>query len=140
MKVKFTILGEPQGKGRPRFSKVGNYVRTRTPDETVLYENLIRTEYQRQCGSVRFPDHEPLDMRILAYYTIPASASKKKQREMEERRIRPTKKPDGDNIMKVIADSLNQVAYRDDACLVDVQLRKFYSRQPRVEVTIQEVR
>lgn len=137
MKVEFTILGEPQGKGRPRFSKVGNYVRTRTPDETVLYENLIRTEYQRQCGSVRFSDNEPLDMRITAYYTIPASASKKKQREMEEKVIRPTKKPDWDNIGKVIADSLNQIAYRDDAQVVDSEVRKFFSARPRVEVVIQ---
>lgn len=137
MKAKFVILGEPQGKGRPKFSNRGGKVITRTPDETVIYENLIRTEYQRQCGSVRFPDDEPLDMRIVAYYTIPASASKKKQREMEEKIIRPIKKPDWDNIGKVIADSLNQVAYRDDAQIVDSQVRKFYSRQPRVEVVIQ---
>ena len=135
MKVEFTILGEPQGKGRPRFSKVGNYVRTRTPDETVLYENLIRTEYQRQCGSVRFPDNEPLDLRIMAYYTIPASASKK--REMEEKIVRPTKKPDWDNIGKVVADSLNRIAYRDDAQVVDSEVRKFFSTRPRVEVSIQ---
>ena len=56
---------------------------------------------------------------------------------MEEKRIRPIKKPDWDNIGKVVADSLNQVAYRDDAQVVDSQVRKFYSRQPRVEVTIQ---
>lgn len=38
MKVKFTVYGEPQGKGRPRFSKVANHVKTRTPDETILYK------------------------------------------------------------------------------------------------------
>ena len=137
MKVKFVILGEPQGKGRPKFSNRNGKVITRTPDETVLYENLIRTEFQRQCGGARFPDNEALDLRIMAYYTIPASASKKKQCDMEEKRIRPIKKPDWDNIGKVVADSLNQVAYRDDAQVVDSQVRKFYSRQPRVEVTIQ---
>lgn len=139
MKIRFTILGEPQGKGRPRFggkTKDGRPI-TRTPDETVIYENLIRAEYQRQCGTQRFPDGEPLDMRIMAYYSIPVSASKKKQREMEEKRVRPIKKPDWDNIGKVVADSLNQVAYRDDAQVVDSQVRKFYSRQPRVEVVIQ---
>lgn len=137
MKVKFTILGEPHGKGRPRFNPKNPMARPRTPDDTVIYENLVRTEYQRQCGSVRFPDNEPLDMRIMAYYTIPASASKKKQREMEEKIIRPIKKPDWDNIGKVVADSLNQIAYRDDAQVVDSQVRKFFSRQPRVEVVIQ---
>lgn len=133
MKVKFTVYGEPQGKGRPRFSKVS----TRTPDGTILYENLIQTEYRRQCGNVRFPDEAQLDMRILAFYQIPSSASKKKTRQMLDRAIRPTKKPDWDNIGKVVADSLNQVAYRDDAQVVDSQVRKFYSDQPRIEVTIQ---
>lgn len=139
MKIRFTILGEPQGKGRPRFANVKGKVITRTPDATVLYENLIATEYRRQVGSAKFPDNEMVDMRIMAYFTIPASASKKKQKQMEDGEIRPTKKPDMDNIIKVVADSLNQIAYRDDAQVVDCQLRKYYSRQPRIEVTILSV-
>lgn len=42
--------------------------------------------------------------------------------------------------MKIIADSLNQIAYRDDTQIVDCQCRKFYSDNPRVEVTIKEVK
>lgn len=136
MKIKFTVLGEPQGKGRPRFANVKGRVITRTPDETVLYENLIATEYRRQVGSVKFQDNEKLDLWIMAYFTIPASTSKKKQKQMEDGEIRPVKKPDMDNIIKVVADSLNQIAYRDDAQIVDCQIRKFYSRQPRIEVMI----
>lgn len=37
MKVKFTILGEPAGKGRPRFRSVGPYVKTYTPEKTASY-------------------------------------------------------------------------------------------------------
>lgn len=136
MQIKFTILGEPQGKGRPKFSRQGSFVKTYTPDKTVLYENLIRTEYLRQCPGQRFGDKEPLTMRIRAYYSIPASASKKRQAAMEAGEVRPVKKPDADNIIKVVADSLNQVAYRDDADIVSVALEKFYSRQPRIEVEI----
>ncbi len=50
--------------------------------------------------------------------------------------IRPVKKPDADNIIKVVADSLNQAAYRDDADIVTVSLVKYYSQQPRLEVEI----
>ena len=57
---------------------------------------------------------------------------------MEEGKIRPTKKPDFDNIGKIVCDSLNKRAYNDDAQVVDAQVRKFYSRNPRVVVTIQE--
>lgn len=138
MKVKFTVLGEPAGKGRPRFRSVGSFVQTYTPEKTANYENLVKLEYRRQCGDYRFPDDTPLDMRIMAYYGIPKSASKKKRKEMLEWRIRPLKKSDWDNIGKIIADSLNEIAYKDDVQIVDGQVRKFYSDQPRVVVTIQE--
>lgn len=134
MQIKFTVLGEPQGKGRPKFSRHSKTVYT--PNTTVLYENLIRTEYLRQCPGERFPDKEALEMKITAYYTIPASISKKRQAAMEAGEIRPVKKPDADNIIKVVADALNKVAYRDDADIVSVALEKFYSWQPRIEVEI----
>ena len=68
MKVKFTILGEPAGKGRPRFTREG---RTYTPEKTVSYENLVKLEYEQQCANHRFPDDAQLDVRIIAFYHIP---------------------------------------------------------------------
>lgn len=150
MKIKFQVLGEPQGKQRPRANvvckkngepvispKTGRpIINERTPDKTVMYENLIITEYRRQVGGKRFTDNDVLAMYIRAYYTIPASTSEKQRLLMSAGDIRPTKKPDVDNVVKVVADSLNQVAYRDDAQIVDCQIRKFYSLQPRIEVTI----
>lgn len=138
MTVKFTVLGEPQGKGRPRFSRAGKYVRTYTPEKTASYENLVRVEYRRQCNDFRFEDGVPLDMRIIAYYSIPESASKKKRSEMMQHKIRPMKKPDMDNVCKVVCDSLNKIAYRDDVQIADFQIRKFYSNQPRIVVWISE--
>lgn len=138
MRADFCILGEPRGKGRPRFSTVCGHVKPRTPEDTVLYENLVKTEYRRQTNEIRFPDNAMLDVRVIAYYSIPKSISKKKRQAMLDRQIRPTKKPDADNIQKVICDSLNGLAYRDDAQIVDCQVRKFYSDRPRVVVTILE--
>ena len=77
-------------------------------------------------------------MRITAYYSIPKSTSKKKRALMERFQIRPMKKPDNDNIVKVVQDALNEVAFHDDVQVVDCQLRKFYSDNPRLVVTIQE--
>jgi Holliday junction resolvase RusA-like endonuclease len=137
MKVSFTVPGSPQGKGRPRFAKVGKYVKTYTPDQTVLYENLVAVEYRRQTGGYRFPDGVPLEMVINAFYAIPASASKTKRVDMLKGHIRPTKKPDADNVIKVVADSLNEIAYKDDAQIVSCRLTKFYGVQPGLGVTIQ---
>ena len=139
MRAKFCIHGDPQGQGRPRFSTVCGHVHTRTPDETVLYENLVKTEYRQQVG-VKFPDDAMLDVRIFAYYPIPKSASKRKRQAMLEKKIRPTKKPDWDNVGKVICDSLNGIAYRDDAQVVDSMVRKFYGEDPKVVVTIEEIK
>lgn len=138
MKKKFVILGEPTGKGRPRFSKVGNYVKAYTPDKTVSYENLVKVEYMIQCGNYMFEKGIPLDVRIHAYYSIPQSESKKKKGMMARNELRPMKKPDMDNVVKIILDSLNKIAFYDDVQVVDCQVRKFYSNNPRVVVVIQE--
>lgn len=143
METKFVVLGNPQGKGRPRFSvrrlKNGeSYTNVRTPDQTVLYENQIKFEYGRQCGILRFPDEAQLLIRIDAFYEMPKSVSKKKKELMESGKIRPTKKPDWDNVGKVFCDALNGIAYRDDSQIVGALVRKFYG-MPRVEVTIKEI-
>lgn len=138
MKVKFTVLGEPAGKGRPRFRSAGAFVQAYTPEKTVNYENLVKLEYRRQCGDHKYSKETPLDVRIMAYYGIPKGVSQKKAQLMRERKIRPMKKPDFDNIGKIVCDSLNNIAYHDDVQIVDSQVRKFFSDDPRVVVTIQE--
>ena len=123
--IRFTIPGKPFGKQRPRVINKGSFSTTYTPKETVQYESLVKLYFQQ--------------VRILAFYEIPKSTSKKKKQAMLEKKIRPTKKPDFDNIGKVICDSLNLVAYHDDSAIVDAQVRKFYSERPRVEVIIKSI-
>lgn len=135
MTVKFSVLGEPRGKQRPRVTKVGH---TYTPKETEQYENLVRMEYRRQCHDFKFSSGTALDARIIAYYSIPKSASKKKRQAMLDHIIRPLKKVDCDNLIKIVLDSLNKIAYHDDVQVVDCQVRKFYSDNPRIVVIIQE--
>ena len=137
--IKFTIPGPPKGKGRPRVVNRGGFSKAYTPKDTVAYENLVKMEYGYQVKGFRFPEDAQLDMRILAFYSIPKSVSKKKRGQMLTGMVRPTKKPDMDNVVKIIADSLNQIAYKDDTQIVDCQCRKFYSDDPRVEVRIIEI-
>lgn len=137
MRINFTVMGEPKGKGRPRFCR--NTGHAITPKDTVNYETLVKMEYTQACGEQMFPDDAMLDMRIKAYYSIPKSASKKRHAAMLSGDIRPTKKPDMDNVIKIIADALNKIAYRDDTQIVDCQVRKFYSEKPRVEVMVQTI-
>ena len=61
---------------------------------------------------------------------------KKKIELMEKGEIRPTIKPDLDNCVKIVADSLNGIAYKDDSQIVSVVADKYYSDTPRLELRI----
>lgn len=133
--IHLTIPGEPQGKARARTGKGFAF----TPEKTVLYENLIKTIFAQEKCQRYEGDGIPLEMIIKAYYRIPKSASQKKYANMHSGVIRPTKKPDADNIMKVVADALNGIAYHDDTQIVRAIIEKWYSDEPRVEVIIKEI-
>lgn len=132
MFLSFTIPGEPVGKARPRMTRSGH---TYTPEKTVSYENLVKL-----CFKAKYPNEKPADgtvqMVITAHYAMPKSVSNKKRQLMTDGKIRPTKKPDADNIIKAVADALNGIAYRDDSQIVNVSISKWYSDSPRVEVAI----
>lgn len=138
--VSFHVPGKPQGKARARtFYNVsaGKHMST-TPESTVLYENLIKTMYIRAAKGCKFEKDIPVTLCIVARYTPTKSTSKKKMQQMMEGEILPLKKPDIDNIVKVIADALNGVAYRDDTQIVLIKAKKVYSAVEGVDVVIEE--
>jgi Holliday junction resolvase RusA-like endonuclease len=144
MKVNFTIDGEPAGKGRPRVTKFG----THTPEQTVMYENWIKLLYNT---TVKHCFEDNVRIIITCHYSITkkdrealgkGKVSTKAYQEAKAKldgSIRPQKKPDLDNIIKIIGDALNKIAYKDDAQVVEVIGRKYYSEKPRVEVTIEDI-
>ena len=138
-KVSFTVYGKPKGKQRPRVVNVKGFSRAYTPKETVQYENLIKIEYGIQTDNFKFDDDAQLGMSIKAYFPIAASKSKKQKDLMERGIVRPISKPDCDNLCKLICDSINDIAYKDDSRVVSVHIQKFYSCNPRVEIEIWEI-
>ena len=131
--IAFTIPGAPQGKARARTCRNGH---TYTPDNTVLYENLVKTEFLRQCGRgqrIRSDDtRRAISMQITAVYPVPASYPKRDKVAALAGDLLPTKKPDADNVAKVIADALNGLAYDDDAQITDLSVLKRYGEEPEV--------
>ena len=138
--IEFTYYGEIRGKGRPRFRKVGNFVSTYTPNETRDYEMSIKESFISQCGtSETYFNGEPLRMTLEIYQAVPKSVSKKKTQEMLEGKIYPTKKPDIDNILKSVCDSLNKVAYQDDTQIVEMSQIKRYAEKNYMKVKIEKL-
>lgn len=80
----------------------------------------------------------PVRVKITAFYAIPKSFSKKKTEEAESGKIRPLTKPDIDNVVKIVCDALNKVAYRDDTQVIEVVACKYYGKEPKVVIEIDE--
>lgn len=136
--IRFVIFGEPYGKGRPKFSTQGGFVRAVTPEKTVNYETLVKLEFQQQCSGVFFDRSKAIGMRVTCNRSIPKSTSKKKITQMLEGWIRPGKKPDWDNAGKIVCDALNGLAFLDDAQIVDGRVIKRYAEVPSVVVEMWE--
>ena len=71
-------------------------------------------------------------IRIQAIYQIPKSFSKKRTATALDGLIRPQVKPDIDNVVKVVCDALNKIAYKDDTQVVEIAACKLYGVEPMV--------
>ena len=129
--IMFTLPGGPQGKGRPRY--VQRTGRAYTPDKTVAYEELVRQRYLEAAKGLDFGEG-PVCVIITAIFPIPKSFSKKKTEQAMEGTLYPTKKPDWDNIGKIICDALNGIAYKDDSQVVNAMVVKVYGNCQKVTV------
>lgn len=133
--INFIVPGNPQGKGRPRFSRNGHH--TYTPKKTTDYENLIKRCYLEQ-SNYKIPINVPVRISILAVFSMPKNTSKANKLHMILKKIRPCKKPDGDNIEKAVLDALNGIAYEDDRQVVMCEWEKVYhEKNPGLVITIE---
>ncbi|MGV1096888.1 RusA family crossover junction endodeoxyribonuclease [Clostridium perfringens] len=114
------VTGKIRGKARPRVCRGHAF----TPKDTVQYEKLVRDCYQKQDGRYLEGSVRAL---IIAYYKIPKSYTKKRVQAIKDGLEKPTKKPDADNIGKIILDSLNGIAYKDDSQIVELSVIKRYT-------------
>ena len=126
MKTIFIVPGEPGFKRRARafVHNVLNVVKVAQPKENASYEAKVAT-FARAAGLV--PKEGPFILRITAFYTLPASMHRK--RNPVTMRVPKTTKPDWDNIGKIVSDSLNGVAYLDDAQVCRATVTKAWAAQ-----------
>lgn len=135
MIYEFEVPGKIVGKGRPRLnSYTGNvYTPTRTKD----YETLIE-----QYFLLKYPKFKMLEGRIkismIAYFSIPKATKKSMIEDMLEDKISPTKKPDIDNIIKIVLDAMNQFAFKDDIQITKLEVEKKYALDEKIEIKIEE--
>jgi Holliday junction resolvase RusA-like endonuclease len=135
--VNYIVYGEPVGKGRPRFARRGTFVSTYTPQKTKTYEDEIRMMATAAMGASE-PLDTPVTVAIYIRVGIPASYSKQKRKDALSGVLKPTKKPDLDNVAKCHLDAIQGIIILDDKLVVNLHVTKVYAETPAVEVMVKE--
>jgi Holliday junction resolvase RusA-like endonuclease len=133
-RVEFNVWGEIVGKQRARITSMGSY----TPQKTVDKESEVRRSFLEKYWDTLarqyvlfqycFPKGVPIRISITCFQA-------KKDYVSGEMNI---KKPDLDNIVKLVCDALNKVLWNDDAQIVHIVARKFYRHDPGDENVLVE--
>lgn len=135
MIYEFEIPGKITGKGRPRVNT--NTAIAYTPAKTKEYEELVK-----QYFILKYRKTQPLEGRLAvtvkAFFGIPKSTSKANREEMLQGSMSPVKKPDIDNIAKIIIDALNKLAFQDDNQITRLVVEKEYAEEEKVHVKIEQ--
>lgn len=152
--IRFSMSGEPRGKGRPRvFVQGGRSIATTDP-KTRAYESSV-TDLARRAMRGRSPFDGPLSVSIRFRMPIPASSSKRERLAMASGETPHTGRPDVDNMTKAILDGMGEdadlkalnkrrgldrdarVVFHNDSQIVRLFVEKLYATNPGVDVRVE---
>lgn len=123
------VPGKPVGKARPRLGRGG---RVYTPTKTTDAERAIANAWRVQIGR----KHDgPVHLSLAISFAVPSSISKAER----ARRLDAawhTQKPDIDNVVKLVLDALNGVAYDDDTQVVSISTTKRWGDVDGLTLTV----
>ena len=134
LSIRFSVPCEPKGKSRPRFS--GKFVYT--DKKQVSWEQVFSLHADEHRPPK--PLEGPLSLTVLFIMKRPKRLLRKKDPDCK---IACDKKPDLDNMIKSVQDSLNgQGWWHDDAQIARIVSGKCYSERgmpARIEVQISQM-
>jgi Holliday junction resolvase RusA-like endonuclease len=132
--LEFTIFGDTSAWKR------AVHLKTHVFDPNVVVKNDTRMEVYRQLELLGYSNFIPVTgevhLDLDVYRPIPKATPKYKKLLMEAGVIRPIIKPDTDNYIKLLSDTLNNILFKDDAQIVSEPVDKYYSFCPRMEFKI----
>ncbi len=122
--VSFSIPGIPIAKGRPRFGNGRVY----TPQRTSNAESKSQQAAVVAMNKARFrPTAGPVEVELEFFFPVPESWPKHKRVRAGRGELKPASRPDIDNLAKQVTDAMNGVVYIDDAQIVSLSARKWFS-------------
>lgn len=128
------LMLKPIAKGRPRASGRGKFIRMYTPKKTADAEKMIQHLWITENGLQKWDF--PIRLEVMFHFKIPKSYTKKRRQELEIAKFLHTVKPDLDNCVKLLCDSLNGIAFVDDALICDQVISKRWADEDSIYVKI----
>lgn len=122
----FVILGDPRPQGRPRFARMGGFVKAYDPKGSREYKQTLAAQIAAQN-----PEYIPegaISLECEFIFARPKSLPKKV--------VDHTRKPDLDNIIKALKDAMTGIVWKDDAQIVSLTARKEYGDVPQIWVRV----
>lgn len=138
--IKFTIPIVPTAQMRARHGVVHGFSRTYKDEKQEARENVLMTFLAKFQPAT--PMQGELLLGVKAYLPIPTSKAKKWKEAAASGKIRPTTKPDLDNLIKHLKDCLSMMRFwGDDKQVVGYlpHTGKYYSENPRWEIEIVKI-
>jgi Holliday junction resolvase RusA-like endonuclease len=141
MKYTFTVPGAPRSKLRHRSRIAGGHIATYSPKKNKVAADAIQKAYL--CAYTCNPpipfgvkECSAVSLHVKAFFVPPRSWSKKKRTHAAAGGIPHMTKPDPDNILKLVSDALEGLAYRNDKQIVQASCTKQYSESEHTDVEI----
>lgn len=139
MTITARIPGEPIAQARPR-ARVHprGYAQVYEPAECRRWKADAQVELARArlAAGLMNPLQGPLECEVLAVFTCPLSSWRKTRPRAREPH---TKRPDCDNVAKILLDAACGILYLDDSQISDLRVRKVTGAQgeaPFVQLTV----
>lgn len=127
--ISYTIYLLPKATPRPRSGKNGIFYVKGAKDNKKFFQNYIVNQDIDLITT-------PCKFICNSYFPIPSSMNNIEKIAAEMGLIRPTSKPDWDNIAKAYCDMVQDLLIYDDSLIIKGVSEKFYSVKPRIEITI----
>lgn len=132
--LEFTVPGEPISQGRPRFSTRGGFARAYDPKKSRDGKAVVKLCARDAVLEVGWnePMSGPIEMLVQFGIALPKSQYRKRTPIPRKWRV---KKPDIDNLMKLVKDACSGVVFLDDNQVVRVIAEKIQCAQEEAPFT-----
>jgi Holliday junction resolvase RusA-like endonuclease len=133
--IKLVVLGEPKAQARHRHFTRGTFSGTYDPskDKKESFASILQSQAPKE------PISEPIALELDFYMARPRNHYKTGKNSDMLKDTAPehhSGRPDIDNLVKFVQDSLNKIYYKDDALICQLVACKIYSERPRTEIII----